>query len=216
MTPEEVTIARTTFHTALANDPDLVVTFYDRLMSHHPEDIASLFGAPGTMTRVQQGMGAALGDIIEHLDDDEHLERTLVTLGRWHSGIIKQWMFDPVLDVLVGTIADACGPTWNKDAANARDKAVAAIKEPFMDGFKERGWHDAMSRHDLLGAIEDHVDRDNRDHAALVDGLEAFLEQNPSEDADALRKVLLNHISTTAASHSKVLIAVRLALNLED
>jgi hypothetical protein len=73
-----------------------------------------------------------------------------------------------------------------------------------------------MTAHDLLGAIEDHIDRDNLDHEKLVDGLEAFLADNPSDDADGLRKVLLTHITSTAASHSRVMIAVRLALGLDD
>ena len=74
----------------------------------------------------------------------------------------------------------------------------------------------AMTPHELLGAIEAHIDRDNIDHEALVAGLERFLEDNPSPDADGLRKVLLTHITSTAASHSRVLIAVRLALGIDE
>jgi hypothetical protein len=73
-----------------------------------------------------------------------------------------------------------------------------------------------MTSHDLLVAIEDHIDRDNIDHETLVNGLEKFLDDNPSPDADGLRKVLLTHITSTAASHSRVLIAVRLALGIEE
>lgn len=215
MTPDQISAVQTTFQVATENDSDIIASFYTRLMAAHPDDIAPLFGAPGAMTRVQVGMGGALTDIIGHLGDDEHLGRVLVTLGRWHSGIIKQWMYDPVFAVLADTIADACGDDWSDEAAEAWAAMIAAVKVWFMEGFTEKGWHDAMGRHDLLSAIEDHVDRDNRDHEALVDGLEAFLEQNPSEDADGLRKVLLTHITSTAASHSRVLIAVRLALGVD-
>lgn len=137
MNPRQIDAVQTTFQVAATNDSHLVATFYTRLMEAHPDDIAPLFGAPGTLSRVQEGMGAALTDVVAHLDDGEHLAGVLVPLGRWHAGFIQQWMFDPVLAVLAGTIADACGDDWNDEAAEAWGATIAAAKGLFMQGFAE-------------------------------------------------------------------------------
>ena len=137
MRPDQINTIQHTFAVATTNDPDLVGTFYARLMEAHPDDIAPLFGKPGTLTRVQEGMGAALTDVVAHLDDLDHVSEQVIGLGMWHADFIEEWMFDAVLAVLASTIADACGDGWTDEAAEAWGVAIGALRGMFMEGMAQ-------------------------------------------------------------------------------
>jgi hemoglobin-like flavoprotein len=130
-----VVLLRSSFELVVERAPDLTVRFYEILFARYPQ-VKPLFGRNSGRAQAEM-LAAAIGAVIEHLEDAPWLERTLKGLGAKHVAYgVTTEMFPMVGECLLATLAEVAGADWSPELAQAWGDAYGAITSLMLDGMQ--------------------------------------------------------------------------------
>lgn len=182
----DVRLIRDSFNLLAPHGEELVRKFYDRLFEQFPQ-VQPMFENT-TQQEQEKKLLSALGLVVSSLEKGEFPAETLQRLGAKHQdyGALPAH-YDAVAQVLLSVMQDMAGPAWTASIAQAWGKALGAIKDEMLQGYKVKGEH-AMAANAKRG--------DGADSTAVVTGnvhvLMNILEEAPLNVmiADADEKII--------------------------
>jgi hemoglobin-like flavoprotein len=128
----DVELVRRTLAQIDANADDVVQRFYDALFERRPE-LKGLF-VRSAADKQSQMFRETLYLIVDHLDDEPWVARTLARLGERHVGYgVTLDMYEPVGEALLTTLAQCLGADWTADVERAWQRAFAMICDLMID-----------------------------------------------------------------------------------
>ena len=129
----DVTALRSSFELVVRRAPDLTSRFYEVLFARYPQAQA-LFGRRSQRAQADM-LGAALGAVLDHLEDAPWLATTLGALGEKHVhyGVTEE-MYGWVGESLLATLAEVAGPDWTPALERAWTDAYGAIASLMQAG----------------------------------------------------------------------------------
>jgi hemoglobin-like flavoprotein len=131
-----VSLLRSSFELVVERAPDITHRFYDILFARYPQ-VRPLFSR-NSRDKQEQMLTQALVLVMEHLEDAAWLTSTLAGLGAKHVdyGVTRE-MYGWVGECLLAALADAAGPAWNAELAQAWTDAYGAIASLMLSGAEQ-------------------------------------------------------------------------------
>lgn len=119
-------LLRSSFELVTAREPNIVSRFYEIFFERYPQ-VKPLFKRGNAETQHQK-LGAALGAVLEHLEDPNWLTEQLGAMGRRHDGYgVTDDMYPWVGECLIAAMQEAAGDEWTADMTVAWSDAYGAI-----------------------------------------------------------------------------------------
>jgi hemoglobin-like flavoprotein len=132
LTADDVELVRRTLARIDPFAYEVVRRFYAHLFESAPE-LKALFTRNAPEVQAQM-FRETLYLIVDHLDDEPWIARTLRKLGARHAeyGVTAE-MYGPVRVALVTTLAEELGAEWSDDVALAWQRAFDLIRDRMLD-----------------------------------------------------------------------------------
>ncbi|MEI4486171.1 globin domain-containing protein [Frigidibacter sp. MR17.14] len=134
-TSAEIEAVRDSFAAAIADEPELIARFYDRLFFERPE-LRAMF--PRTFEAQAAKLQHTLDLALAGLRHPQALEAPLRAHGRRHAGLgVTPSHYQVVEQVLVAVLAETAGPAWTPEAAQGWDRLLGYVCATMIAGARE-------------------------------------------------------------------------------
>jgi hemoglobin-like flavoprotein len=130
-----VTLLRESFDLIVERSPTVTTRFYEIFFERYPQ-VRPMFGnTPQARERQEKMLTDALVAVLDHLEDAPWLTETLFALGKRHVGYgVRDEQYAWVGGCLLEALAEAAGPHWNDEVADAWTAAFGAIRDLMLKG----------------------------------------------------------------------------------
>jgi len=119
-------LLRSSFELVTTREPNIVSRFYEIFFERYPQ-VKPLFKQGNAETQHKK-LGAALGAVLEHLEDSQWLTEQLGAMGHRHDGYgVTDDMYPWVGECLIAAMQEAAGDEWTADMTVAWSDAYGAI-----------------------------------------------------------------------------------------